>query len=125
MIASWISKLAGTLGIKLGLAKILFWALAAIALVSLLSIGKCTYDRSVVEKHDLEQRADAAEADRDADREITAQERADADRLRQEEVELKRVQDNEVSDVDRRLAKHRCLRLQQSARAAGREPPRC
>ena len=49
----------------------------------------------------------------------------DADRLRTEEQGLKGVRHEGQNPTERRLARHRCLRAQQSARAAGRPAPAC
>lgn len=125
MISSAIAFLVAKLGVDDRIAKAILIFAAVIAVIGIFSVGKCAYDDSIIEKDRLEQRADAAEADRKADEKAAEQRQEDTARLEQERRELERVMDNEVTDFDRRLAKHRCLRLQQSARAAGREPPSC
>ncbi len=90
-----------------------------------LGVGKCTYDRSVIAKHDAKIEAATAKADRKADAAAAVTRRADDARITQEATQLEKVQANAPTDADRRLARHRCLRLQQSARAQGKPSPVC
>jgi len=46
-------------------------------------------------------------------------------RVNKEQRELQEAVSHETDPRERRRAFHRCLRLQQSARAANREPPEC
>lgn len=94
-------------------------------LLALLSLGKCAYDRRIIERHDTRQALDQSEADRKADQKAAAQRRADDTRLNVEANELERITDNATSDMDRRLARHRCIRMQQQARRDGRVAPAC
>lgn len=49
----------------------------------------------------------------------------DQTRLQQEQTELQKATNNANSPAERRRAFHRCLRDQQTARAAGRPAPVC
>lgn len=86
---------------------------------------KCAYDRRLIDNHEARREAASAKADRKADAKAAVQRRADDARIAQEQVQLERVQANATSDMDRRLARHRCLRLQQAARRERRQPPAC
>jgi hypothetical protein len=121
----FLLSLAGKLGIPEPLRKAAVIGTAIVLLISLLAIGKCTYDRSIIKAHQAAQDAANAKADRKADQKAAEQRRADDTRLTQESNELNRSTDHAQTDLDRRLAFQRCLRLQQSARAAKRQPPAC
>ena len=97
----------------------------ALLLLVMMAGAKCAYDSSVIERHEARQDAANAKADRKADAKAAEQRRADDSRIAQEGGQLEKVQSNANTPVDRRLARHRCLRLQQAARAAGRQPPAC
>lgn len=113
------------LGIPVRFAKIAVIGTLIVLAVALLGLGKCAYDRSVIKSHEARQDAANAKADRKADAKAAEQRRTDDSRLTQERTELQRSTDNAKTDADRRLAFHRCLRLQQAARAANRKPPSC
>lgn len=121
----WLIKLAINLGIPERFAKPLLIVLAAVLLIGGLGIGKCSYDKSVIEKHAAKQDAANAKADRKADAVVAEQRRKDDARLTQEAQQLERTQDNAKTDADRRVARHHCLRLQQAARRDGKQPPTC
>lgn len=55
-----------------GLARVLGYALLAVALVALLAIGKCSYDNHRDEQHDLEVKAKVATSTLQADRTANA-----------------------------------------------------
>lgn len=130
MIGPIISMLVGA-GASPRVAKVGAWALLIGLLVAILSLGKCAYDKNLIDRNDDRRRADTAIADRKADNAAADQRLEDHQRRQQEAAELKEAvtyapKDPAVSDdVERRLALHRCLRLQQAARAAGDQPPSC
>lgn len=96
-----------------------------LAAVGLFFGAKAIYDHSVVSKHDAKIEASQAKADRAADQNASVAKEHDLNRQNQEADELIKVQENAKSTTDRRLAFHRCLRLQQHARENGLQPPRC
>jgi hypothetical protein len=96
-------------------------ALIAAAIVGLVKL----HDHRVIANHGARQDATTAKADRKADSHASAQRQTDDARLTQEADELKKAQANAKSNHDRSLARARCIRLQQSARAAKRQPPAC
>jgi hypothetical protein len=100
-------------------------ALAIVLLVIGAGVAKCSYDRSVVNNATAKQTASNAIADRKADTHAGNTRRTDDARLTQESQQLEKVQAHAQTDLDRRLARARCLRAQQAARAGGREPPAC
>jgi flagellar biosynthesis component FlhA len=124
MIATLIARLVA-LGCPPGLAKPLLGIVAALVILGALWGGKCAYDRSVIDKHDAKVEAKTAKADRKADSHAAEQRRADDTRLTNETEELKRSTDHAQTNHERSLARARCIRLQQSARAAGRQSPSC
>lgn len=106
-------------------AKPLIWIAFALLILAALWGGKCAYDKNVVATHDARQDAASAKADKKADDNAADQRRVDDARLSQEAQQLKGAQNGATSDLDRRLAFQRCLRLQQSARSNGKQPPAC
>jgi hypothetical protein len=112
-------------GVSQRFARPLAFLLLAIAAAAAMGGAKCAYDAAVISRHEAKQEAATAKADRKADGKAAAQRQDDDRRLTQEEQQLEEVQKHAPTDLDRRLAFHRCLRLQQSARAEGREPPAC
>lgn len=106
-------------------------ALAIGGLVLLLAAGgvlwglKALYDHNVIAAHDARQEAATTKADRAADANAATERRADDNRLQSEAAELGKVTNDAQNDRDRRVARQRCIRLQQSARAAGRQSPAC
>lgn len=107
------------------------WGVVLLAAALLLWGAKALYDHSIVSAHDAKIEASAAKADRKADQKAAEQAAKDAQRLDYETDQLIKAVDNapkdpNVSDdLERRLAYHRCLRLQQAARANSLKPPRC
>jgi len=101
------------------------YLLVAIVVAFVLGGAKCAYDASIISRHEARQEAATAKADRKADAHAAEQRRTDDTRLDQESTQLQKAQANATSDTDRRLARHRCLRLQQAARRERREPPAC
>lgn len=83
------------------------------------------HDARVVADHDARTGAATANADRRADAAAADARRADDARLAQERTQIEGVSTDANSPVDARVARLRCIRLQQDARAAGREPPAC
>jgi uncharacterized protein YfaS (alpha-2-macroglobulin family) len=102
-------------------------AIAALVMALLAAMGglKCAYDRNLIRDHQAAQAAANARADRKADARAAETRRADDARLTQESTQLEKVQANAPNDTARRLARHRCLRLQQAARRDGKQPPAC
>ena len=118
--------IGGLLGLMGRLASIVGIVLAAVALIGLLAGLKACYDSSVIETHQAGQDAANAKADLKANENSSTQRAEDTSRLGNEAAELERVNNANPDDARaRRIARQRCLRLQQDARAAGREPPTC
>ena len=63
--------------------------------------------------------------DRRADQAAAAQRRKDDIRINQEASALERIAEIETTDMARRLARHRCIRMQQQARRDGGIAPAC
>lgn len=108
-----------------GASKVIVWVGLALALLLVLGTAKCAYDRSVIRNYTANQNAANAKADRKADQAAAEQRREDDARLTTERKQLEEAGKNATNPTDRRIARHRCIRLQQDARAAGREPPAC
>lgn len=122
---SALIAIALRLGVPQRFAKAAVIAALAVLAIAALAVLKSCYDASVVRQHEAERRAAAAQADREADRRSATQRRTDDARLAQEAEALRRTYEDATNDADRRLARHRCIRLQQAARASGRQPPAC
>ncbi len=107
------------------------WALVIVAAVLLLWGAKALYDHSIIANHDNAIEASAAKADRKADEKAANQRVADDARRAQEQDQLVEAIKNAPKDPaidddrERALAFHRCLSLQQRARANGLKPPTC
>lgn len=112
-------------GIPARFAKAVAWIVIAIAAVLLIWLGWTLLKGQIIRDHDLGQALEQSEADRAADQNAAEQRRADDNRLANEASELGRAEANAQTDLDRRLARQRCIRLQQAARRDGREPPAC
>lgn len=108
-----------------GLSKTLVTGGLVVALIAAAGLAKCAYDRSIISSHDAKIEAKTARADQRADGHAADQRRADDARLATETEELGRATENEPTDEARRLARHRCLRLQQAARRDGKLTPSC
>lgn len=120
--------LAGLFGKKPGdgLAKIIGIISAVVMVISILVVAKCAYDRSIISAYQDRQDATNAKADLKANENASTQRAEDTSRLGNEAQELERVNNANPTDARaRRVARQRCLRLQQDARAAGRQPPAC
>lgn len=128
---TWLIKLVIGWGVPREMAKIVSFVLIGMLILVLLGVGKCAYDRSVIDEHEAKIEAETAREDRKADQNAADQRLEDQERRAQEQRELKEAVENAPDDpavddaVERRLAFHRCLGLQQRARAAGLEPPAC
>jgi uncharacterized iron-regulated membrane protein len=112
-------------GVPARFAKPLLALVALIALAGILWAGIAIHDRNVVKTHDAGQVAATAVADRKADATAAVERRADDTRTTDEKTQLEKVQANAPSDLDRRLARQRCIRLQQDARRLGKQSPAC
>lgn len=106
-------------------AKVAGYALIVLAAIALFFGAKAIYDHNVVSHYKDKVEASQAKADRAADQNAVQAEKYDVARQNQEADELIKVQDNAKNEQDRRLAFHRCLRLQQRARDNGLKPPAC
>jgi uncharacterized protein YpuA (DUF1002 family) len=97
-----------------------------LAALALFFIAKGLYDRSLIEGHTAEQRAEAAEADLKATEKAGEERRVDDSRLAAEGQQIKEAITNAgPSQADRRRAYYDCVKLQQSARARGQPPADC
>jgi uncharacterized protein YqgC (DUF456 family) len=99
-------------------------ALLLVVAIALLATLRSCYDSRVIAVHEAMVGAATARADRVADQKAAEQRRRDDRRLGSEAAALEGAR-NAPTDLERRRARHSCLRLQQAARAAGREPPAC
>jgi hypothetical protein len=112
----------------LGISQALVWIGGIILLIG--AVAAC-YDHSIVSNHDAKIEASAAKADRKADQKSAEQAKIDEARSTQEANQLIEAMDNAPKDpkvddaVERRIAFHKCLGLQQRARANGLKPPTC
>jgi len=93
--------------------------------IGVLGVAKCSYDASIITTHDARADAASATADRKADGAAAVTRRADDARLSQERTQIERAEANAKTPDDARVARLRCIRLQQDARSANREPPAC
>jgi hypothetical protein len=122
---SFLIGLVLKLGVPQRFAKLALVAGLVVLLVVGLGVAKCAYDKSIIDAHDAQQNAVNAKADRRADENAAVERRVDDTRLSNEAQELGKAGQNVSNDRDRRIARQRCIRLQQSARASGGEPPAC
>ena len=106
-------------------AKPLLCLVALLALAGLIWGGIKLHDRNVIKTHDAGQAAVTAIADRKADTTAAVERRADDARTADEKTQLEKAQANAPTDLDRRLARMRCIRLQQDARRLGKQSPAC
>lgn len=122
-----ILKLATMLGVP----KFVVWGGIVLLAIGLFFGAKALYDHSIIDAHDTKVNLEAAKADRAADQAAAEQAAKDKVRLDFEQDQLEGAvknapkDPNVADDTERRLAFHRCLRLQQRAAANGLEPPRC
>ena len=129
MIAWLVTLLAPRVGAKA--ARPVAFALLAIVAIGLFFGAKALYDASVIDKHETKVEASAAKADRKADQKAAERMTKDLERREFEQDQLEGAvtnapkDPNVPDDLERRVAFHRCLSLQQRARKDGREPPRC
>lgn len=133
MIAALTAKLLA-LGVPARLARPLLMAggiiIAAIVIILIWSIWLARHDAAVVRQHEAASNAAVAEAARKADAELAETRRSDDARTHEENAELKRTinahdpaQSAPISAARRAFIE--CVRLQQSARQAGRAAPAC
>lgn len=100
-------------------------AIIALAVLAL-GLGKCAYDRSIINAHEAKQDAANSKADRKADAAAAEQRRADDARLQTETQEVNHAVEKAGNDpVARRNAYYACVRAQQLARAKRQQPPTC
>jgi hypothetical protein len=122
---TWIIARIIALGVPERLVKPLLALLAFIALAGLLWALLARHDHQVIATHDAKQEVQAVRVDRKADEQASIQRQADTTRINQEQTQLEKVQANAPTDLDRRLARARCLRAQQAARAINAKSPDC
>lgn len=122
---TWLLSLIMGAGVPAKLARPVLYAIAAVMLLGALWGAKCAYDKRVIATHEAKQEASTAKADRKADTNAAEQRRADDSRIVNESDQLGKAQANAKTDLDRRLARNRCIRLQQAARRDGKLAPTC
>lgn len=122
---TWLLSLIMGLGVPARLAKPVLGLVAALALLGAFLGLKSCYDHRVIATHEAKQEAATAKADRKADTNAAEQRRADDSRLVNESDQLGKAQANAKTNLDRRLARNRCIRLQQAARRDGKLAPTC
>ncbi|WP_288959805.1 hypothetical protein [uncultured Sulfitobacter sp.] len=124
-IATWlIGK-----GVKEKFAKPLIYVVGAGLLISVLGIGKCSYDASVIREHDAKVNLESETNAREADGEAAGQRREDDARTTSEGAELEEVRENDPDKdeaaTDSQRDYLRCVRLQQQRREANQPAPTC
>lgn len=119
------TTIGGLFGASGRVASFLGATVLIVGIFGALFTAKAIYDHSVIANHNAKQDAANSKADRAADGNVAVDRRIDDQRLGNEAVQLEKVNDNALSDRDRRVARQRCIRLQQSARAAGSIAPAC
>lgn len=124
MIASLVLKLIGW-GVPAKLAKPLLIVFAIAAIVIALGTAKCAYDHNLIEDHDKDVKIEQITEDKKADNTAAEQRRKDDARIGQEVRELEKINASNPDPVSRKREFYRCVRLQQTARANGLEPPAC
>lgn len=112
-------------GIPARFAKAVAWAVIIVLAVLLCWLGWTLLKGQIIREHDAGQALEQSNADRAADQNAAEQRRDDDTRLANEAAELGKADENAQTDLDRRLARQRCIRMQQAARRDGREPPAC
>ena len=113
-------------GIPAKYARFVAYGALILALLLVLGVGKCTYDRAVIAKHDAKQEAATAKADRKADATAAVKRRADDARQATVATEIKEaVSDAKANGLDPRAAYYHCVQLQQAARRGGQPPADC
>lgn len=113
-------------GVSPAFAKPLLIGAAIVLAVLMLSVGKCSYDRSVIRNHTNEQAAETAKADRKADATAADQRRLDDARANTERTEITdAIETARATGADPRAAFYECVRLQQAARKLGKPPAAC
>ena len=123
---TWLIGLALKAGIPTRFAKVAVIIAGAVLLITLLGIGKCSYDKSVVERHNARAEATTAKADRKADAKAAEERRADDARAVTESQEIKEAINEAGNDpAARRAAYYRCVSAQQAARRNGKPPADC
>jgi hypothetical protein len=122
---TWLIGLALSAGVPQKAAKPVVFGMLALALAAALWGGWALLKHNIISNHEAKQVASNAKADRKADDQAAVQRRTDDARLTQEAGQLKEAQKNARTDTDRRLARARCIRLQQAARRDGKQPPSC
>jgi hypothetical protein len=121
----WLLALAAKIGIPPQFRKAAVIGFGIILLLLAILAAVKIHDHRVIATHEAKQDAANAKADRKADAKAAEQRRTDDNRLTQEAGQLKEAQSHAQTDLDRRLAFQRCLRLQQAARRERKQPPTC
>ena len=79
------------------IAKVAGIGILIFAVIAILSLGKCAYDKSIIDEHETEQRADSAEAAIEAERTADIETAEEIEALRDEQTVLK----DAVKDAER------------------------
>lgn len=113
-------------GVSQKLARPLAYGGLILILLAAFSVAKCSYDRSVIEKHGAREEAKQSKRERKADDNLNQQKRQDE----QAAEERKREIDDATSNLpdqapSARQRSRACIELQRQAKAAGRNPPAC
>jgi hypothetical protein len=123
---TWLIGLALKAGIPLRFAKGAVIGILIVALVVGLGVGKCAYDKSIIEEHDAEREATIAKDDKKADNNAAVQRRVDDARVTSEKEEIKdAIAEAQATGSDPRAAYYHCIALQQQARKRGQPSPNC
>lgn len=121
-----LAALALRAGVPQRFAKAAGIAAIAILFITLLAIGKCTYDRSVITKHNAGINAEVATKGREGEAAASVERRADDARIQNESQEVNDavapIPDRATSARQRARA---CVLLRRQAAAAGRPVPTC
>ncbi len=113
-------------GVSPRFARPLAYAGLVLAFLVLMAVGKCSYDRSVIAKHDAKATLDQAKRERTADANLHEQKGRDetASTQRQEEIDhaTRNIPDQAPSARQRARA---CVELRRQAKASGGREPAC
>lgn len=128
---SFIEQLLLQAGVGAKFTRLIAWVIVVLVIVLLAIAAVSCYNHEIISNHDAKTNLNAAIEDRQADQNQAAQQTIDLQREAYEQDQLRKaVQDAPKDpkipdDVERNLAFHRCLKLQQDARANGLKPPAC
>jgi uncharacterized protein HemX len=122
----FLLSLAGKLGIPPQFRKAALIGTAIVLLLTLLAIGKCTYDRSVIKAHEQKAALEQAQRERKADANLQTQKSRDdaAAQQRQQEIDnaTRNIPDQAPSARQRARA---CVELRREAKQRRKPVPAC